>query len=147
MVKKTIKITVLIMSCTIILSLFMPIVGIKADEFDTPVEIEDDLPYQYVNGVTCQLYISSGTATVISSVEGKSGVSSTSVTVYLEKYENDDWQTCASWNHSGGRNQNNTDTTSVNHGLYRARLSVTASTSDGNSESFDVTGNTVLYWL
>lgn len=43
--------------------------------------------------------------------------------------------------------QNNTDTTSVNHGLYRAMISITASTSDGNSESFDVMGNTVLYWL
>lgn len=43
-----------------------------------------------------------------------------------------------------GKDQANTDSTTVSHGTYKVWMSVTAS--DGNgSESFDMDGNTVGY--
>ena len=115
-----------------------------ADELDEPVEQEDDAPYIYVSDTSCHVSISSGTATVSSKVYGKSGTTSTSVTVHLEKLVNGSWESYTSWYHSGGMNQENTDSTNVSHGAYRVWMSVTAS--DGNgSESFNVDGNTVGY--
>ncbi|MBQ6026817.1 MAG: hypothetical protein IJL20_14530 [Lachnospiraceae bacterium] len=56
--------------------------GIKADE----------LRYQYVNDATCSISINSGTATVVSNVYGKNGTTATSVTVYLERFNNLKWK-------------------------------------------------------
>lgn len=100
----------------------------------------EELRYQYVNNAECSISITSVTATITSNVYGKSGTTSTSVTVYLESYYNGEWHSYNSWTHTGGKNQENTDTTTVGVGIYRVRMSVTA-TSGGNSESFNVDGN------
>lgn len=104
----------------------------------------EDLRYQYVIEAECSISITSGTATVESYINGKSGTTSTSVTVYLESYYNGEWHSYSSWTHTGGRKQENTDTTTVGIGIYRVRMSVTA-TSGGNTESFNVDGNMTWY--
>ena len=115
-----------------------------ADELETPIEQEIDDPYIYVTDSSCYLSISNGTATISSKVYGKSGTTSTSITVYLDKLINGTWHRVTSWSHSGGQNQENTDSTTVSHGTYKVWMSITAS--DGNgSESFNVDGNTVGY--
>ena len=127
-------------------SLWNPLSSIYAEELEEPVDIEVDLPYEYVRMASCTLTISSsGTATVESSVTGNNITTSTSVTVYLEKLVNGSWQGYTSWTHSGGRVQDNTDSTSVAHGAYRVWMSVTATASGYGSESFNVDGNTVGY--
>ena len=116
----------------------------RADELEYPVDDEEEEPYVYVKSSGCDLSISSGTATVTSEVYGKSGTTSTSITVYLDQLINGTWHRVTSWSHSGGKNQDNTDSTTVSHGTYKVWMSVTAS--DGNgSESFNVDGNTVGY--
>ena len=119
-------------------------VEVKADEIEEPVVIDDDDPYAYVMDADCSLSITSGNATITSNVYGKSGTTSTSVTVYLESYYNGEWHFYNSWTHNGGKNQENSDTTTVGIGVYRVRMHVTA-TSGGNTESFDVNGNTAIY--
>ncbi len=123
------------------ISRLMPETKISAEEIETDVIIDEDEPYALVRSASCYLSISSGTATVSSSVPGQNGVTSTSLTVYLEKFVAGSWQPYMSWYHSGGREQNNTDSTSVTSGAYRVKMSVTASGTDG-TESFDVNGNT-----
>ena len=116
----------------------------RADELEYPVDDEEEEPYVYVKSSGCDLSISSGTATVTSEVYGKSGTTSTSITVYLDQLINGTWHRVTSWSHSGGKDQDNTDSTTVSHGTYKVWMSVTAS--DGNgSESFNVDGNTVGY--
>ena len=134
-----------IMGCIFVFSVMTPCSNINADEIEEPVEIEIDDPYVYVDVANCSLSISSGTATVKSKVTGKDGTSSTSVTVYLEKYTNGSWQSYSSWTHNGGKNQDNTDTTTVTHGTYRVRMYVVATAQGVGSESFNVDGNTVIY--
>lgn len=147
MKRSIIKLNGFLLILTICIFMNGRIINSSADELEEPVIIDEDWPYLYVRTATCDLSITSGNASVVSNVSGEVDTTSTSVTVYLEKYIDDYWQTYSSWYHSGGRSQNNTDSTNVGHGLYRVRMYVTASTSDGNSESFGVTGNTVLYWL
>ena len=121
-----------------------PNVNTKADELEYPADDEGEDPYAYVNSSKCVLSISAGTATVKSEVYGKSGTTSTSITVYLDQLINGTWHRVTSWSHSGGKDQDNTDSTTVSHGTYKVWMSVTAS--DGNgSESFDVNGNTASY--
>ena len=121
-----------------------PNVITSADELEYPVDDEGEEPYIYVKSSGCDLYISLGTATVKSEVKGKSGTTSTSITVYLDQLINGTWHRVTSWSHSGGKDQDNTDSTTVSHGTYKVWMSVTAS--DGNgSESFDVNGNTASY--
>ncbi|MBR5177822.1 MAG: hypothetical protein IKW90_03345 [Lachnospiraceae bacterium] len=116
----------------------------SADELEYPVEEEGEDSYVYVSNPRCGLSISSGTATVTSAVTGKSGTTSTSITVYLDQLINGTWHRVTSWSHSGGRDQDNIDSTTVSHGTYKVWMSVTAS--DGNgSESFDMDGNTATY--
>lgn len=139
--KRTIMVLIAITS---ILLLVGKAEKINADELDEPVIIEIDEPYEYVNGASCTLTISSGTASVRSVVLGSLGTTSTSVTVYLEKLVNGSWQPYTSWSHDSGRNQDNTDSTNVAHGAYRVWMSVTASDGSG-SETFNVDGNTMGY--
>ena len=113
----------------------------RAEETDIDVEIDMDAPYEMLSYAICSVSISSGTATVNSSVSGKTGTTSTSVTVYLEKFVAGSWQPYTSWSHSGGKDQNNSDSTSVTSGAYRVWMSVTAS-GTGGTESFSVDGNT-----
>ena len=115
----------------------------KADEVEEPVINEDDSPYVYVSEADCSLSISSGTAIVKSSIEGNYLATSISITAYLERYNNGSWDYSMSWSHSGV-NQSNTDSTNVISGIYRVRMSVTA-TSGGNTETFDVYGNIAVY--
>ncbi len=112
-----------------------------AEELDVEPEIEIDLPYELVSDAYCTLSISSGNATISSSVSGKYGTTSTSITVYLEKLVYGTWQSFTSWTHNGGRNQNNTDTAYLGSGVFRVWMSVTATNSNGSSESFNVDGN------
>ena len=149
MKKKMVRPIAILLSCLLMLLLLQPCFCINADELDEPVEPEDDFPYVYVDDANCTLYISSGTAYVTSYFMEQSGagVSSSSVTVYLEKYIGDSWQTYTSWYHSGGASQNNSDSTSVSHGIYRVRMSVSVATNNGGRESFDVGGNMVMYLL
>ena len=81
----------------------------------------------------------------LSIVNGQTGTSSISLTVYLEKLVNGSWQPYTSWSHSGGIDLSNTDTTNVSHGAYRVWMSVTATAPGYGSESFNVDGNTVGY--
>lgn len=118
-----------------------PDVFISADELEYPIDDEGEDSYVYVSDCVCKLSISSGTATVSTEVKGKSGTTSTNVTVYLEKFVAGSWQPYTSWSHSGGKDQNNSDSTSVTSGAYRVWMSVTAS-GTGGSESFNVDGNT-----
>ncbi|MBR5177420.1 MAG: hypothetical protein IKW90_01310 [Lachnospiraceae bacterium] len=122
-------------------SMLMPETKISAEEIETDVIIDEDEPYALVRSASCCVSISSGTATVSSSVTGENGVSSTSLTVYLEKFVAGSWQPYMSWSHSGGAVQGNTDSTSVSSGAYRVWMSVTATGTDG-TESFNVDGNT-----
>ncbi len=147
MKKTVLKKVTLLMSCLFVLSFLQPNLRIVADEIDVPVEIDDDLPYEYVQHASCELSISSGNASVSSLVTGNSTVTSISVTVYLEKYLNDSWQSYTSWYHTGGAIQDNTDSTSVTHGIYRVHMYVSVATSQGGSESFDFGGNMVMYLL
>lgn len=137
------KIGMLLCVC-LILALANPENAIWADELDENIIIEDDDPYVNIVTAYCSLLISSGTANVDSVIEGKNGTTSTSVTVHLEKLVNGSWQQYTSWNHNGGKDQNNQDSTTVSHGVYRVWMSVTAVGADG-SESFNVDGNTVGY--
>jgi len=127
------------------LSLYQPNAPVSAGEENDDIEM--DLRYDNFFNVNCSVSISSGNATVRSKVDGKQSVISTSITVYLEYYSNDSWQTYTSWSHNGGQSQDNTDNTNVSHGLYRVRMLVTASLTGGGSDSFEVQGNTVLFWL
>lgn len=121
------------------------IVIVRAEEFDEPVIIETDVPYENVSNACCALSITSGTASIRSEVYGEYGTTSTSVTVYLEKLVNGSWQSYSSWSHSGGSNLDNTDYCyDLSHGAYRVWMSVSA-TGLGGSESFNVDGNTVGY--
>ena len=144
---KKILFVLFVVVLSILISLFNPKINIDiyANELDEPIELEDDEPYVYVYESNCFISISSGTAYVDSQVTGKPGTTSTSVTVHLEKLVNGSWEPYTSWYHSGGKSQNNTDSTNVAPGAYRVWMSVTAS--DGNgSESFNVDGNTMGYW-
>ena len=123
------------------ISILMPETKISAEEIETDVIIDEDEPYTLVRSASCYVSISSGTATVSSSVSGENGVSSTSLTVYLEKFVAGSWQPYMSWSHSGGTVQGNTDSTNVSSGAYRVWMSVTAS-GTGGTESFNVNGNT-----
>ena len=122
-------------------SLGLSTVTVCAAELDEEPEPDIDYPYAYVSDAYCTLSISAGSATVSSAVYGKVGTTSTSVTVYLEKRINGIWQYYNSWTHNAGRNQNNTDTATVSNGVYRVWMSVTATTTGGDSESFNVDGN------
>lgn len=143
--KKILIIYIVVLSAVSLLSFEMkPNVITSADELEYPADEEGEDSYVYVSNPRCGLTISSGTATVTSKVTGKSGTTSTSITVYLDQLINGTWHRVTSWSHSGGKDQNNTDSTTVSHGTYKVWMSVTAS--DGNgSESFDVDGNTATY--
>lgn len=95
---------------------------------------------------TCQLMITAENAYVTSSINGEADDMITGIAVYLEKYINDSWRTYASWVHCGGRNQENIDSTHVEHGLYRVRMTVIISLPDGYADLFDMTGNMKLFW-
>jgi len=94
----------------------------------------------------CQLTITGETAYVTSLINGEADDMITGMTVYLEKYIDDSWHTYASWVHYGGRNQENTDSIHVEHGLYRVRMTVKISLPDGYADLFDMTGNVMLFW-
>ena len=133
--KRKVQKSVAVLVCLIMFFSILPSVKrIKADE----------LRYQYVSDATCSISITSGTATVGSNVYGINGTTSTSVTVYLESYYNGEWHSYSSWTHTGGKKQENVDTTNVGIGIYRVWMSVTA-TSGGNTEMFDVYGNITVY--
>ena len=141
---------ILIMPIVVLLAVAMitfelqPNVITSADELEYPVDDEGEEPYVYVSSYRCNLSISSGRATVTSEVKGKSSTTSTSLTVYLDQLINGTWHRVTSWSHSGGKDQSNSDSTTVSHGTYKVWMSVTAS--DGNgSESFDVDGDTATY--
>ena len=119
----------------------MPISAARADELDIPINEDPEQPFTYVSLASCDLSISSGNATISYSIDGKSGTTSTSVTVYLEKLVYGSWNGYTSWSHSGGRNLSGTDSISLNSGTYRVRMYVSATGTDG-SESFEVIGNT-----
>lgn len=132
--KRKVQNSVAVLVCLIMFFSILPSMRrIKADE----------LRYQYVSDATCSISITSGTATVVSKVKGRSGTTSISVIVYLESYYDGEWHSYNYWTYSGV-NQNNSDTTTVGAGIYRVRMSVTA-TSGGNSESFNVDGNMTWY--
>ena len=132
--KRKVQKAVAVLVCLIMFFSILPSVKrIKADE----------LRYQYVSDATCSISITSGTATVVSKVKGRSGTSSISVIVYLESYYDGEWHSYNYWTYSGV-NQNNTDSTSVTAGIYRVWMSVSA-TSGGNTESFNVDGNMTWY--
>ena len=118
-----------------------PDIKLSEDVLDEPIEEENEDPYENVSSARCYVSISSGIATVSSEVYGYSGTTSTSVTVYLEKFVAGSWQSYTSWSHNGGQNQSNSDSTSVTSGAYRVWMSVTAS-GTGGTESFNVDGNT-----
>ena len=120
-------------------------IKINADELDEPVIIEQDDPYMFINNASCTLSITSGCASVRSIVNGEYGTIYTGISVYIEKYENGSWHSYASWTHNGGRSQDNTDTTGVGHGTYRAWMTVSATSVTGGCEEFNVDGNTVGY--
>ena len=141
MKKNIIVFAVLAIGITVVISMMMHGTNVSAEEIETDVIIEEDDPYELVWNANCSLSISSGTATVSSRIIGKSGVTSTSTTVYLEKNVAGSWQPYTSWSHSGGSEQDNTDSTSVSSGAYRVWMSVTASGPNG-TESFNVNGNT-----
>lgn len=103
----------------------------------------DDLRHEYVKNAECSISITSGTATVLSTVKGKTGTTAINITVYVDSYYNGEWNYYMSWTHSGV-DQNNNDSIPVIVGIYRVRMHVTA-TSGGNTESFDVNGNTAIY--
>jgi len=140
---KKIYVTIVAVICAIsfMLGYTMPISAVRADELDLPVNEDPEQPYTYVSYASCSLSISSGNATINYEVDGKQGTTSTSVTVYLEKLVYGSWNGYTSWSHSGGRNLSGADSISLNSGVYRVRMSVSATGSDG-SESFNVEGNT-----
>ena len=117
---------------------------LKADELDTPEEqiIED--VYTTVSSAYCSLSISSGTASATAVVYGKSGTTSISVTVNLEKLTGGMWHVYTSWSKSTSSDLSSSDSTSVSNGVYRVRMHVEAS-GDKGTDSFDVTSNTVEY--
>ena len=98
----------------------------KADELDIPEEEVIEEPYVVISSADCRVSITSGTATVTTQVEGKSGTIYTSVNVYLEKYTGSSWQSYASWTHSSGSELGSSDSTTVSHGTYRVRMTVYA---------------------
>ena len=132
-----------VVSFLTLFSIIIPESTIKADDLENPVQIEDDSPYEFVDTAWCSLSITSGSASVTSAIEGNSKVTSISITVYLERFNNLKWNDTMSWSHSG-TSQYNIDSTNVISGIYRVRMSVTA-TSGGNTETFDVYGNIALY--
>lgn len=132
-----------VVSFLTLFSIIIPESTIKADDLEDPVQIEDDSPYEFVDTTWGSLSITSSTAIVTSGIEGKSGITSISITVYLERFNNLKWNDAMSWSHSG-TSQYNTDSTNVISGIYRVRMSVTA-TSGGNTETFDVYGNIAVY--
>ncbi len=142
--KEIIKKTLMVVCIVMLVLMIRPLESTAAEETDELLEEDIESPYEYVVYASCYLTISNGNATVSSYVDGKNGTTSTSVTVYLEKLVNGSWQPYTSWTHNGGRNQDNSDSTPVQHGAYRARMSVTA-TGSGGSESFNVDGNVAGY--
>jgi hypothetical protein len=132
------------LSCFAIFLFMQSFVTGKAEELDTPAVGEFELPYQTIRSATCDLSISSGTASVSTVINGKSGTTSISATVYLEILEGGMWHVYISWPHSGGTDIDTTDSIAVSHGVYRVRMSVSATGSNGN-DSFSVNGNTVGY--
>lgn len=141
---KNMKKIVMSIICIAVFTLFLKPMVSKADELEEPEEqiIEDE--YSTVSSAYCSLSISAGTATVTSSVCGKSGTTSISVTVYLEKLTGGMWHVYTSWSHSDVSDLSSSDSTSVSNGVYRVRMHVEAS-GDKGTDSFDVTGNTVEY--
>lgn len=141
---KNMKKIVMSIICIAVFTLFLKPMVSKADELEEPEEqiIEDE--YSTVSSAYCSLSISAGTATVTSSVCGKSGTTSISVTVYLEKLTGGMWHVYTSWSHSASSDLSSSDSTSVSNGVYRVRMHVEAS-GDKGTDSFDVTGNTVEY--
>jgi len=132
--KRKMQKSVAVLVCLIMFFSVLPSVRrIKADE----------LRYQYVSDATCSISITSGTATVVSKVKGRSGTTSISVIVYLESYYDGEWHSYNYWTYSGV-NQNNSDTTTVGAGIYRVWMSVSA-ISGGNTETFNVDGNMTWY--
>ena len=141
---KIIKKTVIAIICiAVVMVALKPLVS-KADELDTPEEQIIENEYTTVSSAGCSLSISAGTATVTSSVCGKSGTTSISVTIYLEKLTGGMWHVYTSWSHSDVSDLSSSDSTSVSNGVYRVRMHVEAS-GDKGTDSFDVTGNTVEY--
>lgn len=141
MKKFLVTIFAVICSLSFAFGCMMPVSVARADELDFPIEEDSEQPYTYVSCASCSLSISSGNATISYSIDGKSGTTSTSVTVYLEKLVYGTWNGYTSWSHSGGRNLSGSDSISLNSGTYRVRMYVSAIGTDG-SESFEVIGNT-----
>lgn len=137
---KKIKYVMTIVGFVFVLSLILPKTVSKADELETPEEIEVDEPYVTVSNAQCGLDISNGTAYVTAGVNGKWGTTYIGVTVYLEKYINGSWQPYTSWSHSDAPNVNSSDSISVSSGTYRVRMTVTTQGFLG-CEEFDVNGN------
>ena len=104
-------------------SIIIPDSTIKADDLEEPVQTEDDLTYEFVDTAWCSLSITSGSASVTSAVEGNSKATSISITVYLERFNNLNWNDTMSWSHSG-TSQYNIDSTNVISGIYRVRMSM-----------------------
>lgn len=82
MKRKVQKSVAVLVSLIMFFSILPSVKRIKADE----------LRYQYVSDATCSISITSGTATVVSNVYGKNGTTATSVTVYLERFNNLKWK-------------------------------------------------------
>ena len=137
--------SLVLLGALVIVSFMLSFSNVYADELDEEPEIEIDLPYELVSNAYCSLSISSGDATVTSVVIGEFGTTSTTITVYVEKLVNGTWQPFTSWTHNGGRNQNNTDTAYFGSGVFKVWMSVTATNSNGSSESFNVDGNVAGY--
>ena len=137
---KKIKYVMTIIGFVFVLFLILPKTVSKADELETPEEIEVDEPYVTVSDAQCGLDISNGTAYVTARVNGKWGTTYIGVAVYLEKYINSSWQPYTSWSHSDATNVNSSDSISVSSGTYRVRMTVTTQGFLG-CEEFDVNGN------
>lgn len=119
----------------------------KSDAVVVPKLFYWSHPYISTNPYpACQFTITGETAYVTSFINGEADDMITGMTVYLEKYIDDSWHTYASWVHYGGRNQDNTDSIHVEHGLYRVRMTVKISLPDGYADLFDMTGNVMLFW-
>jgi len=130
----------IIVSLVIIAVLINPLVYIKAEDLDNPIEIIDENPFETVCCASCSLSISSGTATINTEINRINGTTLISATIYLEKLVNGSWQPYTSWSHSSGSDIISSDSTSVSSGAYRVWMHVSTSGSNG-SESFDVNGN------
>lgn len=144
MTKRMNKKIAMVLCFIMLFTLFAPIIISKAADLDYPEEDIIEEPYMFVQSANCSVSIISGTATVGTSVDGEYGTYYIDVTVYLEKRIDGEWQTVNYWTHSSGSNLTSSDTTSVSHGTYRVRMTVTAY-NIGGCEEFDKNGNTVVY--